>query len=110
MTHSVQDVAQWMLDQVRTLGTLDQEEAAYQIQSKFGEEFVYSTEYGGLAIDKRVLRAFRRLTENEVVWARFSRYWRMRAPGDAYGRQQDESSGTHSAAASGAHPPSPAPA
>jgi hypothetical protein len=75
---SASDVARWMRDEIHRERELYQEEAAYHIQETFGEDFVYINENGNLAIDKAVLREFRKLTERSVVWVRSERYWRFR--------------------------------
>jgi hypothetical protein len=84
------EVAQWMAEQVRAHGELRQEDAVYDIEEKFGEEFVYENENGNPAITKEVLRHFTKLTAEDVVWQRGEKTWRPREPGDAKGRQQDD--------------------
>ena len=61
----------------------------YEIARRFGEEFTYHNENGNLAIDRRVLKAFRKLTGDSVVWERGERLWRRREGYDQVGRQQD---------------------
>jgi len=58
--------------------TLYQEVIVYEIQSQFGDDFVYINENGNLAIDRKVLAEFRRLTEGKVVWSRSEQYWRFK--------------------------------
>lgn len=82
-----EDIAQWMVEQVND-HSLYQTSAAYQIADRFGEEFTYRNENGNRAIDPKVLKAFRALTEDAVVWHRRGRYWRKREEWDrAKGRQ-----------------------
>jgi hypothetical protein len=83
-----QDVARWMLEEIRRDGILSQEVAAYAIAERFGEEFVYENENGNLAISVVVLGAFRGLSEATVVWSKQDRAWRVRGPYDEPGRQQ----------------------
>ena len=52
--------------------------ATETIASKFGNRFIYENDNGNLAIDKKVLAAFRKLTKESVVWERAGRYWRVR--------------------------------
>ena len=59
------------------------------IEREFGPGFIYKNESGNPAIDKRVLREFRELTESNVVWDRLAFAWRHRLPDDAPGRMQD---------------------
>ena len=81
-------VAQWMHDEVTERGHLEQEYAVYEIQSRFGEDFVYYNDNGGLAIDPKVLAEFRKMNEDTIVWERGSRMWRPRLEGDEPGRRQ----------------------
>ncbi len=79
-------VAEWMVSQFDFNGILDQHFAAHGISGQFGSDFVYINENGNLAIDRRVLRAFRDLTEEDVVWSRRERLWRRRESWDEPGR------------------------
>ncbi len=85
---TAQEAAQWMLDEVMGKGELDQESAVSDIALKFGNEFTYDNENGNLAIRRDVLAAFRRLSEDSVVWDRENRLWRKRDSSDGPGRQQ----------------------
>jgi hypothetical protein len=84
------DVAEWMVDELKREKFLNQEHLVFDIQSKFGNEFTYTKDNGNLAIDKRVLREFRKLTEDSVVWDRSERLWRMREKYDTPGKRQTE--------------------
>lgn len=86
---SEDDVALWMKDKVDSVGVLDQDFAVYQIKRQFGDAFVYQNESGNLAINKSVLRKFKKLTEADVVWSRGDKAWRKRHKFDSAGRQQD---------------------
>jgi hypothetical protein len=87
---TAQDVAQWMLSETKKTGYLEQAWAVSEIEDRFGEEFTYINDRGANAIDREVLKAFRELSGNTVVWARVSRYWRPRESGDEPGRTQYE--------------------
>ena len=67
-----------MLARVNMEQTLYQNEVVYEIQTQFGDEFVYDNQNSNLGIDKRVLAEFRKLTEGKVVWSRGERYWRFK--------------------------------
>lgn len=87
---SADDVAQWMLTALNAQGGyLAQEDAAYEIQRRFGEQFTYYNENGNPAIRRDVLAAFRKMTEKSVVWMRSERAWRRRETGDPAGRQAE---------------------
>lgn len=81
-------VAQWMLDELNRVQFLYQEQVVYDIQSRFGDSFVYTNDSGNPAIAKPVLAAFNKLTGDAVVWERGERMWRRRADYDSPGRQQ----------------------
>ena len=87
---TAEDVARWMLEEVSSKGYLEQEAAFFEIETRFGEGFTYMNESGGNSIDKKVLRAFNKISGDEVVWARVSRYWRPRQAGDGPSRAQYE--------------------
>jgi len=89
------EVAQWMLAQVEENDELLQVRAAADIRRLFGTAFVYSGIYGELAIDKRVLSQFRKLSGDAVVWVAEpggayweGAHWRKRCAADLPGRTQ----------------------
>jgi biotin-(acetyl-CoA carboxylase) ligase len=71
-------VAEWMLQELNRERQLFQEDAAKEIVEKFGNQFVYINDNVNLAIERAVLFAFRKLSEETVVWDREDHYWRMR--------------------------------
>jgi hypothetical protein len=81
-------VAFWMLNEIEKDGVLYQETAVFDIAEKFGEKFTSENERGNASIDKTVLAAFRKISENLVVWVRGERMWRKRENYDEPGRQQ----------------------
>ena len=83
------DVAKWMMDQIATGKLIYQEVIVYEIKKRFGDSFVYDNENGNLAIAKATLKAFAKMSGDDVVWERGERCWRKRKPGDKGGRQQD---------------------
>jgi hypothetical protein len=85
---TARDVAEWMLQEV-IFRELDQDYAAHNIQRIFGGEFVYENANGNWAINRNVLKEFRKITGDTVVWERNSRRWRKRGTYDKPGRQQD---------------------
>lgn len=89
MSPTAADVAIWMLDALKKEdGLLYQHHVAYDIEEKFGEDFVYYNNNGNIAISKAVLSAFNKLTGDSVVWERGQRLWRYREDYDEPGRQQ----------------------
>jgi hypothetical protein len=79
-------VAEWMAGRLEHDDILHQADAAREIAGRFGAEFTYLNENGNLAINKRVLKAFRKVTGDAVIWDRRRFYWRMRTDRDAPGR------------------------
>lgn len=82
------EVAEWMVEELARVQFLHQQTVVWQISEKFGQEFTYTNENGNLAIDRRVLREFRKLTPDNVIWDKGERMWRCRQSYDQEGRQQ----------------------
>ena len=87
-------IAAWMFEQVEAHGQLRQPDAALEIQARFGAEFVYHDPYGYLAISRKVLYQFRKLTVDFVVWEIrdgnwFDGRWRLREFRDTPWRRQN---------------------
>lgn len=91
MSITVDDVAEWMLEELEESDYLYQEVVAAEILDRFGEEFVYYNQNGNLAISREVLARFRELTEETVVWDRSERLWRWREDRDPPDRRQADS-------------------
>ena len=83
------DVAQWMLDELEHDGTLYQEVAVSEIEKRFGVEFTPSNENGNQSVRRDVLKVFRQISGESVVWERGERLWRKREGFDQPGRRQD---------------------
>jgi hypothetical protein len=71
-------IAEWMLEELQRETILCQEVIAEEISLLFGEEFTCTNAQGDLAIDERVLREFRKLTENMVISVGGERVWRLK--------------------------------
>lgn len=86
---TAKDVAAFMKTQLDQAKYLYQEVVVYKINKKFGSDFAYVNESGNFAIDRKVLKEFRKITPN-VVWERGERCWRLREKYDqAVSRMQD---------------------
>ena len=92
MSATAKEVAKWMVGELIKHEMLDQQSAVYyigeQFGQQFGQQFVYANANGNPAIDKKVLKEFRELTDDTVVWERGQRCWRKRQRHDEPGRQQ----------------------
>lgn len=85
---TAEDVATWMAAEFNERGELYQSDAVVGIESRFGPGFLYANEGGNAAIDRKVLAAFRRLTE-DAIWDRGEFCWRKRDEGDPAGRMAE---------------------
>ena len=86
---STKDVAEWMLEEIKTKNYLEQGAAVFTIQDKFGDDFVYTNDNGNLAIARKILTAFNKLSGDDVVWLRGEKSWATRQDFHKPGRQQD---------------------
>lgn len=75
MAYTANDVAEWMLNEVKTAGILHQNAAVDHIKSHFGESFIYVNEQGNQSIDKEVKKAFRKLHRGKAAWERDGFFW-----------------------------------
>jgi hypothetical protein len=82
------DVAEWMAEKVLEDKSLYQNDAAPEIERRFGAAFVYLNANRNLAIKKDVLAIFNKLTKDNVVWSRRFHHWRPREKDDLPGRRQ----------------------
>jgi hypothetical protein len=69
------EVANWMLGELRFSGVLYQAEAVRSIKDKFGESFIYVNDQGHESIDKEVKKAFKKLHGGKAAWDRDAFYW-----------------------------------
>ncbi|NIK78217.1 hypothetical protein FHS15_003355 [Paenibacillus castaneae] len=75
MSYTADEVAEWMLNEVKSAGILHQSEAVEHIKSHFGEAFIYVNEQGNQSIDKEVKKAFRKLHKGKAAWERDGFFW-----------------------------------
>ncbi|GAA4376722.1 DUF6953 family protein [Paeniglutamicibacter cryotolerans] len=69
------EIAQWILDLIHEEKTVSQESVVPRIAEAFGDEWVYTNENGHPAINREVLKAFRKLRDETVRWDREERCW-----------------------------------
>ncbi|MBC7546477.1 hypothetical protein H7171_01895 [Candidatus Saccharibacteria bacterium] len=86
---SANSVALWMLSVVEEHGELSQNNAYYLINKQFGSGFTTVTSSGSPSIKGSVLTAFKKISENTIVWERGEKKWRKREFYDASGRDQN---------------------
>ena len=82
------DVSQWMLSVIQERGELSQNNAFYEINKQFGSNFTTITNGGSPSIKGGALTAFKKISEDMIVWERGDKKWRMREFYDAPGREQ----------------------
>ncbi|RUT31852.1 hypothetical protein EJP77_10740 [Paenibacillus zeisoli] len=75
MEISEQQVAQWMVEEIRQRGILHQEEAIKYVRDHFGEQYVFINENGNASLSKEVKKAFRKLHGGRVAWDRDGFFW-----------------------------------
>jgi hypothetical protein len=72
---SANEVAEWMLNEVKSAGILYQADAVNYIINNFGETFIYVNENGNQAISKDVKKAFKKLHAGKAAWDRDGFFW-----------------------------------
>jgi len=72
-----EEIARWMFEEVKS-GDFYQVDAVDEIERRFGERFIYTSQGGDPAIDRKVLEAFRNLHGGAVKWDRYNHCWLMR--------------------------------
>jgi hypothetical protein len=82
------DVAEWMLITIQELGELSQNDAFYEINKRFGSGFTTISNSGSPSLGRGVLTAFRKISDDTVIWERGDKKWRKREFFDAPGRRQ----------------------
>jgi hypothetical protein len=75
MPFTEEQVAQWMLDELRSKGILHQKEAVDHIIRHFGPEFIYVNDNGNQAISKEVKKAFKKMHGGRAAWERDGFFW-----------------------------------
>ncbi|MNJ41154.1 hypothetical protein D3C77_360670 [compost metagenome] len=73
--YSADDVAKWMVQEIKFRGMLRQEEAIAHVKEHFGEEYVFINDKGNPSLSKEVKKAFRKLHGGRVAWDRDGFFW-----------------------------------
>lgn len=82
----LESVACWMLAQIELETCVYQDEVVdYLIKAK-REDLLTENADGNQVVGKKVLAAFRKMTETTAVWVKTDRYWRFRVAEDEPGR------------------------
>lgn len=76
MKFTINQVAQYMIDEIEVNEIVYQEYIVHEIEEKFGESFVYLNDNGNPAISKEVLKEFANLKKDKnIEWDRNGRCW-----------------------------------
>ncbi|UQZ34439.1 hypothetical protein C2I18_13465 [Paenibacillus sp. PK3_47] len=75
MEVTAQEVAEWMVKEIRFTGTLHQTAAIEYVKANFGEQFVFVNENGNASLSKDVKKAFRKLHGGRIAWDRDGFMW-----------------------------------
>ena len=86
--NNLEDIAKNMKTRLIKDRYLEQESTAIWLEQMYGEAAVYINQYGNLAINKSVLKAFEEITSTNVVWDKVNKLWRLRESSDSNSRGQ----------------------
>jgi len=84
---SVEAVLDWMIGQLAKDGCLYQDDVVDYLVKSNREDLLRENAEGGLVVGKKLLDAFRTVTEANVVWVKPDFYWRFRVAEDEPGRE-----------------------
>lgn len=82
----INKTASWMLLLLQNDGCLYQDDVVDKLVKSSSEELLRENSDGNLVLDRKLLNAFRKLTEVNVVWVSTGKYWRFRVLEDESGR------------------------
>jgi len=83
----LEDVVQWMLANLDKDGCLYQEDVVDYLVKNDLMDLLKENPDGNLVLNLSVNSAFKKKTEDNVVWVKPDRYWRYRVPEDEPGRE-----------------------
>ncbi len=76
-----------MIAQLQNDGCLYQDDVVDYIVRSGNESLLKENADGNLVLDRRLLKSFKDLTNNNVVWVQSDFYWRYRVSEDEEGRK-----------------------
>ena len=83
----IDNVVQWMLNKILEEDCIYQDDVVDYLTKEKQENLLTENSDGNIVIGSKVLSAFRKQTENTVVWVKSDRYWRHRCDEDEPGRE-----------------------
>lgn len=84
---NLDQVIQWMLNTLERDGCLYQEDVVDYLVKNDLMDLLKENPDGNLVLKLSVNSAFKKKTEENVVWVKPDRYWRYRVPEDEPGRE-----------------------
>ena len=84
---SAKFIANWMQSELLAHGCLYQDDVVDYAVKRSSENLVRENSEGNLVLGHDILYEFKSLNNENVVWVRSGRYWRLRVPEDGKGRE-----------------------
>lgn len=75
MGNTALDMATWMVEEIKEMGNLQQEDAIAYVRKHFGEAHVFVNENNHASLSKEVKKAFRKLHGGRIAWDRNHFFW-----------------------------------
>jgi len=75
MQEKSEEIAQWMLSEVKEKGILRQEDVVSHIKEYYGDQYLYVNELGHTSIDKEVKKLYKKLHNGKAAWDRDGFFW-----------------------------------
>lgn len=75
MENTAQEIAEWMMNELKAAGILHQCDAVDYIKKHYGEAYIYTNDNGNESISKEVKKIFRKLHRGRAAWERDGFFW-----------------------------------
>jgi len=75
MQKKSEEIAHWMLSEVKEKGILKQEDVVLHIKNVYGSQYLYVNELGHTSIDKEVKKLYKKLHNGRAAWDRDGFFW-----------------------------------
>ena len=84
---NLEDSVAWMIEKLESDGCVYQDDVVDKLVTRGREIFLRENADGNLVLGSDLLKAFRQITGDKVVWVRPNRYLRWRVAEDEPGRE-----------------------
>jgi len=88
--HNPEEVAVWLINEIKNRGQLKRSEAVDTVESAFSPKFVISSPGGNKSLSKTVMVSFRNLRDDTIQWNAGEQAWISDKNGDPSGRSGDK--------------------